>query len=474
MSRRTWIFGILGVLVVLIVGVGLLRRAAAAGLPAASSQRTANVEPGPIEVSVSGTGSIEPLAQAGLPFNVSGNIGHIYVKVGDQVQAGEVLMDLDIASLDVSLINAESDLLTTQKALDDLLDQNNWKLSLAQAQVDLAAARDELHTAEYTQSVRAQGNRASAQSIAAAQANVYLTKQALDQAKRRSNGDPPDSARTAENAINLSNAQIAYNSAVRTLNWYTGHPTDIEQAQLDSAVAVAQAKVDQAQKQADILANGPDPDQVRAAQAQVEAAQARVNQGKLIAPFGGRVTAIYYQVGDKVIPGTSGIALADYSSFHIQTTVDELDIASVQLGQPVSVTLDALPGIELEGSVAEIDLAPDPGANTTEYPVVVDLKDPGDQARIGMTAALEILVAKKDDALLVPNWALRFDDVTGQVYVMVQQGGILARQDVQLGLRNESVSEVVSGLQAGQVVGVPASAPTPPFGGDGGGVQFGG
>jgi HlyD family secretion protein len=474
-SRRKWLFAVLGaVVVLLVIGVLFVRRAASSALAAVGSSRTAQVEPGAIEVRVSGTGSIAPLAQAGLPFNVSGNVGQIYVKVGDQVKTGDVLMDLDTASLDVTLISAESDLLTSQQALNDLLDHDNWQLSLAQAQADLAAARDELHTAEYTQSVRAQGNRASSETIAAQEGRVLLAKKALDDAKHRASDGTPDDHDSAQAAINLSNAQQAYDSAVRTLNWYKGHPTDIEQAQLDSAVAVAQAKVDQAQKQVDTLTNGPDPDQVRAARAQVEAAQARVNQGKLIAPFGGHVTAIYYDVGDRVTPGKIGLALADDSTYHIQTTVDELDIASVNIGQPVNVTLDALPGVTLQGKVAEIDLAPDPSATTTEYPVIVDLADPNAEARIGMTAALDILVAQKDNALLVPNWALRFDDVTGQVYVMVQENGQFTRQDVQLGLRNDTDSEVVSGLQAGQVVGVPAAVPTPAFGGGGGGVVVGG
>ncbi len=470
MSRRTWIILILGVVVVagVIVVVGMRSAAAASG--AQSLDRTATIAHGPIDVVVSGTGNIDPKAQADLAFSVNGNIGSIYVKVGDEVKAGDVLMNLDPSSIDVSLIGAEADLLKAEQNLSDLLDEDNWKLSLAQAQEDLAAARDELHTADYTQSVRAQGNRAGAETISAQEGRVLLAKKTLDQAKQRACEGTPDDHDCAQAAINLSNAQQAYNSALRTLNWYKGHPTDIEQAQLDSAVAVAQAKVDQAQKKVDTLVNGPDPDLVAAAKAQVQAAQARVNQAKITAPFSGRITAVYYKIGDKVTPGKAGIGLADDSQYHIQTTVDELDIASIQPGQSVSVTVDALPGKVLEGKVDEIDLAPDPSQSTTEYPVVVSLANPGPEARIGMTASVNINVSHRDDALLVPNWALRVDSTTGQVYVMVRNGAAYQRHDVTLGLRNDTDSEVLDGLQAGDVVGVPQVTPSAPgFGGSFGG-----
>ncbi|MGA9192442.1 MAG: efflux RND transporter periplasmic adaptor subunit [Anaerolineales bacterium] len=470
MSRRTWIILILGVVVVAAVIAVIGRRSAAAAASSQALDRTTTITRGPIDVVVSGTGNIDPRAQADLSFNVNGNIGNIYVKVGDRVKAGDILMDLDPSSIDVTLIGAEADLLQAEQKLNDLLDQDNWKLSLAQAQSNLAAARDELHTAEYNQSVRAQGNRASQKTILGQEGKVLLAKKTLDQAKQRACDGTPDDHDCAQAAINLSNAQQAYDSAVRTLNWYTGHPTDIEQAQLDSAVAVAQAKVDQAQKKVDILTNGPDPDQVAAARANVQAAQVRVNQSKITAPFDGTITAVYYKMGDKVTPGKAGIGIADDSQFHIQTTVDELDIASVQLGQNVSITLDALPGKVLDGKVDEIDLAPDPSQSTTEYPVVVSVSNPGPEARIGMTASVDINVSHKDQALLVPNWALRVDTTTGQVYVMVKKGTNYERQDIKLGLRNDTDSEVLDGLQAGDVVGVPPEAPSSPsFGGPFGG-----
>lgn len=463
MTRNRWII-LGGVLVVAAIALIVVRGRAAPPAASQTSQRTATIEEGPIQVTVTGTGNIEPNAAAGLAFTVAGNVGQVYVKVGDQVRAGQALMDLDPNSLDASLVSAQANLVTAQQNLNDLLNQDNWQLSLAQAQSDLANAQDQLHTAEYDRSVKQQGNRASQLTIDGAEARLKLAKDNLDQAKRRYDnvsGDPTQSATKAVALTNWVNAQNDYNSALRALNWYKGKPTDIQQAQYDSAVAVAQAKVDQAQQQVDKLQNGPDPDKVAAARAQVQAAQAMVNQSRLMAPFDGRVMAIYYRPGDREAPGSVAIELDDVSQYHIVTNVDELDIASVQIGQPATISLDALPGVQLSGKVDEIDLSPDPTSTTTEYPVRIALTNPDKEARVGMTASIDIQVASQTQALLVPNWALQVDSNTGQIYVEVLSGGTFSRQDVTLGLRNDSVSQVVKGLKVGDVIGLPNSTPQP-------------
>ena len=151
--------------------------------------------------------------------------------------------------------------------------------------------------------------------------------------------------------------------------------------------------------------------------------------------------------------------------------MDELDteypallgIAQVSVGQPVEITLDALPGVRLTGQVAEIEPAPTSGTTTSEYPVRIELSSTEGSVRIGMTAALNILVARKENVVLVPNWALRLDPDTGEVFVMVQQGSRLTQAPVTLGLRNETHSEVLTGLEPGDMVGIVVT-PEPPQG----------
>jgi HlyD family secretion protein len=146
----------------------------------------------------------------------------------------------------------------------------------------------------------------------------------------------------------------------------------------------------------------------------------------------------------------------------VDTTVDELDIAAIQTGQAVEITLDALPDQVLMGEVAQIDLAPVAGSSTTEFPVVVTLGSAQEQVRIGMTAALSIQVAHKEGVLLVPNWALRLEQGSTDIFVRVLGPlGDPQQVPVTLGLRSDLFSEVVSGLTAGQTVGVPIALDQP-------------
>jgi HlyD family secretion protein len=456
--------GAVALLLLLILGLLFVRPRMAAAIQSELPERTAAVERGDLEVWVTGTGKIQPAAQAVLSFRVSGNVGGIRVGVGDVVPAGTVLMELAQASLDPSLIGARADLIAAQQALQTLLESPTGQ-QIAQAQLAVALAADALEDAEYTWRVQQQGYRASQSTIDAAEARLLLAERELDVAEGKYNdlsGRPSDDPLRAIALTELEAARQARDAALRALNWYTGQPTEIQQAILDAQVAAAEADLLEARETLEELLAGPDAEEVAAAQARVAAAQAVVDQARLIAPFEGTVMTLGYNPGDSVVPGQTGAVLADLSRLHIDTTVDELDIASVDLGQPVEITLDALPDQVLWGEVARIDLAPVTGTTSTEFPVVVRLESIGDQVRVGMTAALSIQVALKEGVLLVPNWALRLEPGSQDIFVRVLgPGGVVQPVRVTLGLRSDSYSEVLSGLTEGQIVGVPVTPDQP-------------
>jgi HlyD family secretion protein len=452
---------------------GLLVSACSGPDPAVvGTSRTATVSRQPIEVRVSGTGQIEALAQAALGFPVQGIVGQVNVEVGDQVGPGDILMSLDLASLDPSLLSAEADLIQAELSLEELTDENNWLADLAEARKALAQAQEALEDAEYLRRVRQQGYRASEGTIDAAEARLLLAQNSYDRAKGaydRLSGRPSDDEARAIALTNLEAARQSRDSALRTVNWYKGSPSDVEQAQLEADVALAEANLAKAQELVEVLEQGPDPVQLALAEARLRAARARYQQSHLTAPFEGTILSVTYAVGDSVGPGQVAVQVADLTSMHVETVVDELDIASVELGQPVEVTLDALPDITLQGMVAEIALAPSAVGTAAEYPLVVELIDVDPRARIGMTVALEILVKRKENALVVPNWALRFDSEANQIYVTIETAGGVERRQVELGLRNESESEIVSGLEPGQVVTIAVTPEAPSFAGPFGG-----
>ncbi len=456
-----------GVLVVLlVVGLVFVRPRMATAIQTQLPERTATIERGNLDVWVTGTGKIQPAAQAMLSFKASGNVGEILVEVGQLVPAGAVLMELDQASLDPSLISAEADLISARENLETVLESPTAQ-QIAQAQLAVAQAADALEDAQYTWRVQQQGYRASQGTIDAAEARLLLAERKLDEAQAdydRLSGRPSDDAFRAIALTELEGARQSRDAALRALNWYKGHPTEVQQAILDAEVAAAEADLQEAKEALDELLAGPDPDEVAAAQARATAAQALVDQSRLVAPFEGTVMSLRYSVGDSVTPGEVGAVLADLSSLHVDTSVDELDIASIREGQMVEITLDALPAQVLRGEVERIDLAPATDATTTEFPVVVQLGPAEAEVRVGMTAALSIQVAHKEDVVLVPNWALRLEQGSTEIFVrLIGPGPAVQQVPVELGLRNELYSEVVSGLSPGQVVGVPIAPDQPEF-----------
>ena len=157
-------------------------------------------------------------------------------------------------------------------------------------------------------------------------------------------------------------------------------------------------------------------------EARLRAVQAIVDQARLISPIEGTVMSVNHGVGDSIVPGEVEIVVADLGSLHIDTSVDELDVGDVVIGQSVEITLDAFPELVLVGSVAGIDLAPEIGSTSTQYPVRVELESLDELVRVGMTAGLSILVADNDNVVLIPNWALGFDPETGEIIVFVGDG----------------------------------------------------
>ncbi len=421
----------------------------------AATERTATIESGPLQVWVTGTGKVEPSAQAALSFKTVGTLGELAVEVGQIVQAGQVLASLDQGSLDPELLMAEADLIAAEQALDDLLEGSNEK-QLAQAVMAFAQARDDVRAAEYKWNSQQEGMRANSDTIRGAEARLTLAQANADQAKAAYDslsGRPSDDLAKATALTDLVAARADRDSALRNVNWYTGHPTDIQQAILDSEVALAQASLIQAEQDLADLRAGAESDAVRSAEARLRAVQAIVDQARLISPIEGTVMSVNHGVGDSIVPGEVEIVIADLGTLHIETSVDELDVGDVVIGQSVEITLDALPDLVLMGSVAGIDLAPEIGSTSTQYPVRVELESLDELVRVGMTAGLSILVADNDDVVLIPNWALGFDPETGEIIVFVGDGENRERRVIVLGLRNDTVSEVLSGLVPGETIG---------------------
>jgi multidrug efflux pump subunit AcrA (membrane-fusion protein) len=320
------------------------------------------------------------------------------VAVGDTVERDELLVQLSgRQQLEAALEAAELEQLLAQQALDQVYADE--ELARAQAQNELALARDAVREADYIYTVRQEGNRASQDTIEGARVRLREAREKMEDAKSAFDRADGDSAK-ARAYDRYASAKASYNSALANYNWFTGHPTDIEQAMLEGDLAVAQARLAQAEADWGDVKDGPDPEVLALAKARLEqttaavkAAEAALRDAELRAPFDGTVSAVLTRSNEWVNPGQPVIDLADLTRFQVETTdLSEIDAARVAVDAPVTITFDALPGVVVQGHVVRIAPKASEGSGVN-YTVWIQLDEIPSGLLWGMTAFVDIEAA---------------------------------------------------------------------------------
>jgi HlyD family secretion protein len=211
-----------------------------------------------------------------------------------------------------------------------------------------------------------------------------------------------------------------------------------------TAIALAEAKLADAQRQWDRLKDGPTQEDISAAQAAVDAAQATLDQAHLVAPFTGTITEVDIKPDDLVNSSTVAFRIDDLSSIYVDLQVSEIDINNLQIGQQATLTFDAIPNKEYSGEVTAIGIAGTVSQGVVNYPVTVQITNPDQNVKSGMTAAVNITIAQHDNVLIVPNQAIRVSG--GQRTVTVLFQGQQIPVQVTVGLTNATMSEVIGDL----------------------------
>lgn len=354
---------------------------------------------------ISATGVVVPKRWSTISMQTSGIVNELLVAEGDPVEEGQLLLALaGSEQLHAAVSAAELELISAQKALDELYE--GVDIARAQLILELANARDALDDAEYRNWVQQEGNRASGERIAEAEANLALAQDKVDKAEDeygRYSGRAVDDPLRALARSNLAAARQQRDSILRQLNWYTGYPDEIEQGILDADVAYTKARVAEAERQLENLQDGPDPDALELAQARIDnaevqlaAARAALSDLELRSPFAGVVTRLYLRSSEWLAPGQPILLLADLAQLYVETTdLNEIDVARVQIGDSVIVTFDALPDRVVEGSVTRIADKATEGSGVN-YMVVIELNEITENLRWDMTAFVDIEVGSEN------------------------------------------------------------------------------
>lgn len=473
MKKFWWI----ALIVVLILGAGFYyyRARAQASSSAASNYQTATVQRGTLTSTISAAGTVRSNQSTVVTWQTSGTIGDVNVKMGDKVNAGQVLAALNTANLPPDIISAQQSLTNAQQALSDLL-ANNVNTGLAQQ--TLANDQKAYNTALADQAGLSAPTRAKQDAITAAQAAydiAYLNLQKATRNYKDTSGNPANSLQKAKALQKLATDQTTLDSTTRTLNWDSTPATSQDQTIAAGNVAAAKAQLDQAQYQWNQLQSGPTATSITSAQDAVKAAQATVNEAQLTAPFTGTVTAINIMPGDTASAGLQAFRIDDLSGIYVDIQVAEVDINNLQVGQQAMLTFDAIPNKQYDGKITQIGLVGTSSQGVVNFPVTVQISDPDAKVKPGLTAAVNIVVAQHPNVLMVPNRAISLTG--GQRSVDVLFEGQVINIPVTVGLTNSTMSEVTSNqLQEGDTVIINPSTVTTNAtrGGFGGGFIPGG
>ena len=445
MKRWVIVLIVAGVLVAGFFGVQAYRQSQAR--QSIEDLQTEIIAKGDLTATVGATGSVRSNQTALLSFQTSGTVDFVHQSLGERVSVGEVLATLKRSSLSSQIILAEAELVSAKRALEDLLDSRQ---ASAAAQLVLAQAQDTLKNAEYVEYVRQEGYRASSDTIKAAEANLVLANEEVDVAQQRYDHASGDAGK----ALALSNliaAKQRRDSIQRNLNWYLGAPTDLEQAILDADVAIAEARLADAQRDWERVKDGPNPDDIRAAEARVAASEATLDMARITAPFAGSITSIDVLAGDKISPSTPAFRIDDLSRLLVEVEVSEVDINRVASGQSVTLNFDAVLDQVYSGVVVEMGLIGISLQGVVSFPVTVEVLDADEAIKPGMTAAVNIIVEQIENVVLIPNRAVRVRD--GERVVSLFVNGVITPMPVVLGATSDLYSEVLEGdVNVGDVI----------------------
>ncbi len=413
---------------------------------------------GDVVLSVTAPGSAVNTHQADLAMGVSGQLGQVLVHAGDVVKKGQVLARMSSPeTFQAAVTSAELQVLQAQKALDDLV--NSAPQAAAQAQVNLAQAQKAVTDAQNARALlnysRGQNGNADA-----AWAEYYLAvdtyNKALDRFNKVQNLSVDDPPRASAQAA-LVAAQQYMQQKKAVVDWYTSGPSANDIAQADGALALAKANLATAQVNYDRLANGPDPQALKSAQYTLQAAQDALGQAnsnlqkvELVAPFDGVVTSVAATDGQMVSDDAAILTLTDPRALEVDATVVEEDFPLVAVGQKVTLYFDALPEADVTGVVSRIVPQRLSGAQAN-YLIAISLDNVPDHLVDGMSVDASIVIDQRQNVLRLPRSLVRARS-EGTAVVEVWNGLAIEKRTVEVGLKGDSYTEILSGLKAGDLV----------------------
>lgn len=423
------------------------------------------VTQGSLVETVSVTGNTTPVRSVSLGFQNSGTIARVYHRLGESVYAGEVIAELNTANLSAALAQAQAAYnaavasrsstslpetatqarnmyLSAYTTLDTLIKNDvdtffggptayGPQLLISASMYpfgslsrERAALTDEMQT--YQQSLASASSGDPSTLLANATDVARDVSNFLDKLAVAAN-DTNSSASAVQIAA-LATARTGVNSLLTTLS--TARDTYLTKSV--GATSLADASVEQAA-------------------AGVAAAQASFQGTRIVAPINGTVTEQDAKVGQLASPGVLLVSLIGTGGFEADAGASETDIGKIAIGNKVTMTLDAFPNETFTGAVFYIAPAQTNTQGVVSYQVKISFDKYDPRLKSGLTANIDIQTRKKDDVLILPQYAILQNDVG--TFVETLENNKVTQHPITLGIQDQKGNvEILSGVTLGEEV----------------------
>jgi RND family efflux transporter MFP subunit len=416
-------------------------------------------------------------------FEASGQVAVVFVKVGEQVEAGQVLARIDDTLAQMDYVEVEQTLLELYSAV-----------SIATVQQEIGTAQDtEYYAREWLEYL-------ISEDVVEAEENLAIAQQKLEEAQAEAKANPSEAAEQAvkekEQAVTfltekLDQAWTYYENVYRPENFgeYENiarphHPNMVLVTTIDPVtgeevpeingpsiadVAIARNNLTQARETVaedeiylEVLQTGVIPEGATGeklttlyeAQQAVEEAKDALQDTQLIAPVSGIVTSLDLSIGEQVDKDNSSVITISQLSqpYTLDVYLEEADWDMAQIGNKVNVTFDLLDGQTFPGTVALVYPVLSESRESSLVHITVQLDQRISQdLPAGTGADVEVIGGEARSVVLVSVDAIHKTDDGRTVVTVIQNGGQV-EQEVEIGLQNDTYAEVRSGLEAGEIV----------------------
>jgi HlyD family secretion protein len=479
----------------------------------AQAMTTARVTRGNLEEVLKGSGTLLPMEEETINLKVDGTVKRVYFEEGDVVKKGDLLYELENDDLSIGLKKSQLSLAQQQLSLKEIQDQREKAVVYAPQGGVITAVNVKSGDSINTNSILATLQDPNKCQLRAPFISSQIKNLKLGQKAEVMFLDPIYTVEGEVTKLDTVGTKTAsgsiyyYATIVVDGNYYVeGRDTKVQvhivtdsgkeqavevvliepQEQIEIKPEIASTIKEIYIDEGDVVENGQklfslDVDEIdvniekqslslQQAELELQSKMSQMENLLVYSPIDGTIIEQNVREGDLIRPSAnssssseSAAIIVNYSKMQVVLPIDELDINKIEIGMPVKVTAEAIPGQIFEGKVEKIAEQGKSQNNVSTFDVTITT-DKVAGLKAGMTVDVELIAASKQDVLMLPISAIQYQN--GKSYVMKVQGSGQNRQDrpnndknppttmveVKTGISNEENIEIVSGLKEGDMV----------------------